>query len=221
MRPITSALTRAALAVALAAVPATPCLAGVTVAPYASIKSTKSIKANGGDKSKEDETTKERREAGLRAGLTFYRLLGVSLSAGQSKVTTTTKTETAKDEYGEIDYGKDFDLSTDDPDSTLKVTETQRVAKLTVTVDPSIGFLILRAKAGVTATQRIVEVQQDDQPATTQTFGPTYKPHSGFGLGVRFSPKLYFMAEYGFNHYAFPKLEPFEREATVSFALEI
>lgn len=194
---------------------------GITVSPYVSIRSTKSIKPKAKDKSQETETVKQRQEYGVRGGLTFFRLLGIQASTGQSVLTTTEKTQDAKDEYGEIDYQKDLNMSTDNPDAEVKITETQRNAKLSVVLDPGFWIFILRARAGVTATQRILTVEETDKPKTTKTVGPTYKPHSGFGFGIRFTPRFYAMAEYNMFHYKFPDLEPFEREATVSFAVEI
>lgn len=195
--------------------------AGVTVSPYVSIKSTKSVKPQKKDKSKETETVKQRQEAGIRGSISFWRLFSLTAGVGQSKLTTTEKVQDAKDEYGEIDYEKDLNMSTENPEQNMKITETQRNAKLTVAIDPGFWIFILRAKAGVTAQQRILETEQDGSEPTTLTFGPTYKPHSGFGLGVRFSRSMYAMAEYTFNHYKFPEIEPFEREATISFSISL
>lgn len=195
--------------------------AGITVSPYVSIKSTKSVKPQKKDKTKETETVKQRQEAGIRGSVSFWRLFSLTAGVGQSKLTTTQKVMDAKDEYGEIDYEKDLNMSTENPEQELKITETQRNAKLTVAIDPGFWIFILRAKAGVTAQQRILETEQEGTEPTMLTFGPTYKPHSGFGLGVRFSRSMYAMAEYTFNHYKFPEIEPFEREATLSFSISL
>lgn len=195
--------------------------AGITVSPYVSIKSTKTVKPVKKDKTQETETVKQRQEYGMRGSISFWRLFRLSLGVGQSKLTTTEKVQDAKDEYGEIDYEQDLNMSTDNPDQEIKITETQRNGKLTVAIDPGFWIFIIRAKAGVTAQQRIIQTEQTDAEPVTQTFGPTYKPHSGFGLGIKFSPKMYAMAEYTFNHYKFPEIEPFEREATISFSISI
>ncbi len=192
--------------------------AGVTVGPYVSIKSTKSVKPNKKNAT-ETEKVKQRQEAGLRAGVSFFRLFSLQLSAGQSTVTTTEKTQTAKDEYGEIDYETDLNMSTEDPASEIKIIETQRNAKISVVVDPSFSIFILRAKAGVTATQRILETEVTGAEKVTKTFGPTYKPHSGFGAGVRLGASMYFIAEYNMLHYKFPEIEPFEREVAVTYGV--
>lgn len=195
--------------------------AGITVSPYVSIKSTKSVKPQKKDKSQETETVKQRQEAGIRGSIKFWRLFSLTLGVGQSKLATTEKVQDAKDEYGEIDYEKDLNMSVDDPTQEIKVTETQNNGKLTVAIDPGFWIFILRAKAGVTAQQRIIETEQSGSEPVSQTFGPTYKPHSGFGFGIRFTPQMFAMAEYTFNHYKFPEIEPFEREATISFSISL
>ncbi len=196
-------------------------IAGVSIDPYVSIRSTKTIKPVVGNRSKENETTSQRQEAGIRAALKFFRFFGIMASVGQSKLTTTTKTQDAKDDFDEIDYEKDLNVSTDDPESQLKTTETQRNGKLTAFIDPGFWIFILRAKAGVTATQRIMEVEQTGKDKVTKTFGPTYKPHSGFGFGVRFTPRMFAMAEYNFFHYKFPEYEPFEREVALTYSISL
>lgn len=208
------------LLVAAGLVLASPAMARVSISPYVSIKSTKSIKTNK-KKSEETETVKQRQEGGIRGSVSFWKIFALQASVGQSKLTTTQKTQDAKDEYGEIDYEKDLNMSTENPENEIKITETQRNGKLSIVLDPGFWIFILRAKAGVTATQRILEVEQTDQEATTQTFGPTYKPHSGFGFGVRFTPRMYAIAEYNMFHYKFPEIEPFEREVALSFSIEI
>ena len=195
--------------------------AGISIDPYVSIRSTKAIKPVAGNKTQESEQTKQRQEAGVRGSLKFFRLFGLMASVGQSKVTTTAKTQEAKDEYAEIDYAKDLNASTDDPESEIKTTETQRNARLTAFIDPGFWIFILRARAGVTATQRILNVEETGKDKVTKTFGPTYKPHSGFGFGVRFTPRIYAMAEYNFFHYKFPEIEPFEREVALSFSVSL
>ena len=206
------------LALAFGAV-AAPARAGIEVSPYVSIKSTKSVKPNAKDKSQENETVKQRQEAGLRAGVSFFSLMRFQVSVGQNKLTTTQKSQDAKDEYGEIDYQKDLNMSVDDPAQEVKITETQRNGKASLVFDLGFSILMLRAKAGLTATQRIVETEVTGKAKETKNFGPTYKPHSGFGAGVRLSPTMYVMAEYNFLHYQFPKIQPFEREVAVTYSV--
>lgn len=196
-------------------------LAGISIGPYASIKSTKSVKPGQKNKQTETETIKQRNEAGLRASVGFFRLMKLQLSVGQSKLTTTEKTSLVKDEYGDIDYEKDMNMKTDNPDNEIKITETQNIGQTSLIIDPSFSIFILRAKAGVTAQQRIIETEQVGEEKQKLTFGPTYKPHSGVGAGVRLGGRAYFIAEYNFYHYKFPEIEPFERELNVSFGLSL
>ncbi|RYZ59149.1 MAG: hypothetical protein EOP07_04965 [Proteobacteria bacterium] len=193
--------------------------AGVEIAPYVSIKSTKSVTP--GKNNSEDESIKQRQEYGIRATVSFWRLFKTQLSIGQSKSTTTHKTGSAVDEYGEIDYNKDFNMDTSNPDNEMKLTETQRIGKFSLILDPSFSIFIARLKVGITARQRIIDKEEVGRPNESVTEGPTYKPNSGVGLGVRFGPRMYFMAEYEMYHYKYPKLEPFERELSVSYNVSL
>lgn len=126
------------------------------------------------------------------------------------------------DEYNKIDIAKDLDMDTAQPDNLVKLTETQRVGQFSVMLDPSFSIFILRLKLGITAMQRIITKDELGVGTSTITVGPTYNPHSGVGAGIRFSSNMYFMAEYSFYHYNYPsKVEPFERELTVSYNVSI
>lgn len=203
--------------------------AKISIAPYASVKSTKTKRKNKEDPTKEDEVVKQRNEGGVRAVLGLGRLFKVQASVGQSKLTTTQKTDEVKDEYGEIDFKADTNMDTSNPLNEAKITETQNNAKATLIFDPSFWIFFVRAKAGVTAVQRLVDTEITSfdaagAPTTTKTqltVGPRYGAHSGVGLGVKFSSSFYAVAEYGFEHYRFPEVEPFERELTVSFAVSL
>lgn len=207
----------ASLALAVGLMPSA--FAGVEIAPYVSIKSTKSVTP--GKNNSEDESIKQRQEYGIRGSVSFWRLFKTQLSVGQSKATTTHKTATAVDEYGEIDYSKDFNMDTSNPENSMSLTETQRVAKFSLILDPSFSIFILRLKVGVTARQRIIEKSEAGRPDEKLTEDPTYKPNSGVGVGIRFTPRMYFMAEYEMYHYKFPKAEPFERELSVSYNISL
>lgn len=195
--------------------------AGITLSPYVSLRSTKAVKPVANDKSKETSQTQQRQEAGLRGSIKIFRLFGIMASAGQSKLTTTAKVQDAVDEYGEIDYNNDFNVSTTDPASEMKTTEIQRNARLTAFFDPGFWIFIMRARLGVTATQRQVEVEETGKDRATKIFGPTYKPHTGVGFGIKFTPSFYAMAEYNFFHYKFPAWQPFEREVAVSLNISL
>ncbi len=194
-------------------------LAGVSVTPYVSVRSTKSVRPDKKNKEQENETIKQHQEYGVRFGVSFWRLFKFDLGLGQSQLTTTQKTSQVADEYGEIDYEKDLNMDTSDPENLIKITETQRRARLSLIVDPSFSIFILRAKVGVTAQQRLIDTEATGQEKQSVVHGPTYKPHSGVGAGIRFTPRMYAMAEYSAYHYKFPEIEPFERELTVSYSI--
>lgn len=187
--------------------------------PYVSLTSNKSITTNRSDGT-ETEKIRERQEAGIRAGLSFFRLFKLNLSAGQSVLTTTiSESEIIKDEYDEINFGSEIDTSTEGKET--KTEETQNKARLSLLFDPGFWIFIARLKIGVTARQRLLKVYQDD--ALVKNLEPpiTFKPHAGVGLGVKLAPRMYFMVEYSFYYYKFPELEPFERAATISYGIGI
>ncbi len=195
--------------------------AKIIVSPYVSIRSTKSVNPDKKNKANENETIKQHQEYGMRGLISFWNIFKFQAGAGQSELTTTQKISAAKDDYGEIDYNKDLDMSTDQPDNLIKVKETQRNARVSVILDPSFWIFIMRAKVGVTATQRIVEAEETGKAKVTTTKGPTFKPHSGAGAGIKLGRMAFFMMEYEFFHYKFPEIEPFERGVTVSFGVNI
>lgn len=203
----------------LASAIAPSAFARVEIAPYVSIKSTKSVTP--GKNKTEDSSVKQRQEYGIKASVSFWRLFKTSLSLGQSKTTTTHQTNNAVDEYNEIDFSKDFNMDTSDPTNTMTLTETQRIGKFSLMIDPSFSIFIVRAKIGVTARQRIIEKSEAGRPDEKLEAPITYNPHSGVGVGVKFGPRMYFMAEYEMYHYAAPKLEPFERELSISYNVSI
>ncbi len=214
-------INKIALALALG-LPSSAAFAGLSFAPYVSIKSTKSVTPGKKDQSTETEVIKQRQEYGLRASLSFWRLFKTQLSVGQSKLTNTQKVSQVKDEYGEIDMNQELNVDTSDPDKQLRLTETQNVGKFSLILDPSFSIFIARFKLGITARQRIIQKDETDVPSVKLTEPITYKPHSGVGFGVRITPRMFFMAEYEVYHYMFPpKLEPFERELSVSYNISM
>jgi hypothetical protein len=194
--------------------------ARITFSPYYSVSSTKSISPKRKD-STETEKISQREEKGLSAGVSFFRIVGLSLSVGQNFKTTTTTEQTVTDEYGEIDLNSELDSSTRTPGMQTKIKDTQNKAKFSFYLDPGFWIFVARMKLGVTATQRKVQVFADDILVDTQDPAPTYKPHAGLGLGVRLSSRIFAIAEYTFFFYKFPEKEPFEREATISFGFSI
>ncbi|MEZ4743929.1 MAG: hypothetical protein R3B45_16030 [Bdellovibrionota bacterium] len=196
------------------------CHAGITIAPYYSVSSTKSITTKQ-SQGTETEKISQREEKGLKAGISFWRLFKLQLAVGQNFKTTTTTEQEITDEYDEIDFNSELDTSTRTPGKSTKIKDTQNKAKLSIVLDPGFWIFIARLKAGVTATQRKIEVFEEDQLISKVDPEPTYKPHAGVGLGIKFTRRMYGMIEYNFFFYKFPKPEPFEREAAISFAFSI
>jgi hypothetical protein len=194
--------------------------AGVTVSPYVSISSTKSVKPNT-KAGTESEKITQRKLVGVQAGVSFWRLFSLRLSVGQGVTTTTQKVSEVKDEYDEIDYKKDASVATDSPDNQLKIVETQRRAGLSVMVDPGFWIFILRAKAGVQATQRLVHVEEQGKDPVDLAPPPKFKPIAGAGAGIQITPSMKAMMEYNLFFYKFPETEPFEREVAVSYTFTL
>lgn len=198
---------------------ASPALARVSVSPFVSIGSDKKIKPDETGKDKTETT--QRVTYGVNATVSFWRLFGLQLSLGQNRTETETKTGDVVDEWDEIDYKSDLDMSTDDPERDVKITETQRRGRLGVVFDPGFWILVARAKAGVQATQRIIKLQEGNESPVEHIEPITYKPYAGAGLGVKLSPRMQAMAEYHWFFYRFPDWEPFEREVTVSLNIAL
>ncbi len=194
--------------------------AGITFEPYYSVSSTKTISPDR-KSGTETEAITQREEKGLRAGIKIYRIFNFNLQVGQSFTVGTTKEQTIKDDYDEIDYDVELESDARTPGKEAKMKETQNRGRVELAINPSFSIFILKAKVGVTARQRIVELFEDDVLLTREEPEPTYGPHAGAGFGIKFSRRTFWMAEYNVNFYKFPELEPFERELQVSFGIAL
>ena len=200
-------------------------IARISIDPYVTVSSQKTIKPDkvGATSTAKTETstTKQRTTYGIKASLGLTKALKVQVGVGTNSLTTTSKSSEIVDEYGEIDLKKELSVDTSTPTRDVKVTETQKKANATVIVDPSFGPLILRAKAGVVATQRALKKEEDG--ATTKDYlSPiTYKPTAGAGAGIKLSSRTQFVAEYSFYFYKFPDTKKFEREVTINFGVSL
>ena len=194
--------------------------AGIMFEPYYSYRSTKSLNPNR-DEGTETEKIKNREEKGIRAGLSFFSLLKVTASVGESFTVTTTTDKEIVDEYDEIDIQADLNVDPDAETKEVKKKETDTRASLTFSFDPSFSIFIARAKAGVTARQRIVKVFENDTQVLHDEPPITYKPTAGIGFGVKFSYNMYAIAEYSFYFYKFPETEPFERALSLNIGFSI
>jgi hypothetical protein len=200
----------------------------VSIEPFVAISSTKQIKPDRVGKTKSDTTTpaatetetiKQRTTYGLKATIGLSRLFKFQLGIGQNELTTTATTKTAVDDYGEIDFAKDLNMDTENPDKEVTIKETQRKGSAALVIDPSFSLFILRAKAGVIATQRLFSKQADGEEAVNFESPITYKPTCGAGAGMKLGRAMYVLAEYNIFLYKFPETSPFEREVSVSYGI--
>jgi len=192
------------------------------ITPYASIKSNKTIVPDLENEGQEEERIDERQEFGLRASLGIGSFFSFQLGLGQSKSKITEKAALIKDTYDKIDLQEELNVSTDDPNKDIRITETQNVGSASLVFDPSFSVFVFRFKLGITALQRIFVKDEVGLPTERLEDGPTYLPHSGVGIGIEVTSGMYFMVEYEFLHYNYPpSAEPFERQLTVSYSMEI
>lgn len=193
--------------------------AGVTVTPYASISSNKkTFTARDGTR---QEKTIERQAFGLRLSFRLYRALRLQLSAGQSTREATERAIEVVDEFDEINFERDLDLSTDNPDNQVQTKETINRGRVSFVLDPRLGPLIFRLKTGVQVTQRQFSLKEEGEAEVKTEPEPTYKPIAGAGLGLRLTRRMKAMVEYDLFFYAFPELEPFNSEIVVSYSIAI
>lgn len=192
---------------------------GVSIEPFGQINSVKTKVRDKEDPTKQTEVIRERKTVGLRVSLGLGRLFKLQASGGTNTLTTTTTQQDAVDEYEEIDYEKDLDMGTDDPEKEIKIKEVQKRGTASLVLDPSFSIFIMRARAGVTAVQRELTKEALGENTVTLVTPWTYKPTATVGAGIRIGAKMYFMAEYGYFFYAYPKTEPFEQEVTVSYGV--
>lgn len=224
---MSSTQLRYLLVIATLVISAETAHARISFEPFASVSSTKSIKTDKAGKNStkpaatETAVTKQRTTYGIRASIGMFRILKFQLGVGTNELATTTKVSQAVDDYEEIDYEKDLNMDTSDPDAEVKMTERQKKGTATLVLDPSFSIFVLRAKAGVVATQRETEKEQTGSPKTTYISPISYKPTVGGGAGLKFGPRTYFIAEYSLFLYKFPEKAPFEREVTVTFGVSL
>lgn len=196
---------------------ATSAFAGISIDPYVSISSTKTITPDSKNKSSENQKEQQRTTYGLRFSLGIYRLFKFQLGVGQNQSVSTQKAQVASDEFNEIDYNKDLKISIDEPDKEMKITEIQKKATASLLLDPSFSIFILRAKAGIQAQQRYFKKEETGKDPVVLNAPITYKPLASVGAGVKIGRTMHAIAEYGFYFYSWPKKEPFEREVSISY----
>jgi hypothetical protein len=151
----------------------------------------------------------------------MWRLLKLEGSVGQSVMENTFESQAAVDDFGSIDYEADANIDTSDGAPPVKTTETMRQGRAGIALDPSFSIFILRGKAGVQGTQRLMKVAQDGVTTEDIEEPITYKPYAGYGGGIKLNSRTFFLMEYTFFLYKYPEIEPFIREVSVSFGVSI
>jgi hypothetical protein len=192
--------------------------------PFVSVSSNKNIDASkvGQTSSSSSETavTSQRTTYGLKAGLSFWRIFRFQTSIGRSQLEKTVKTQYAVDDFEQIDFEQDLNMSTSDPDADVTTKEVMDKLRVSVVVDPGFWIFLMRAKMGVQASRRSISLSQNG--VTTETLPPiTYNPIAGAGLGVKLGRTMKAMIEYDFNFYKYPELKPLEREVSISYTIAL
>lgn len=201
---------------------------GLSVTPFASVSSTKSIKPNKvgkkDDPEKEStETVVQRTTYGLRFDLRLTSYFGLNASVGTNKTDTTKKAVAARDEYNEIDYSKDANVDPNQQSATYRLVEEQRLGKVEALLQPRLGSVVtLKVGAGVRARQRLIDITDTQSETKSSIKAPiTYHAVGVAGATLRLLRAFSAITEYRFYFLKFPKTEPHEQEVTVGFSVAI
>ena len=170
----------------------------VDISPYFSIKSTKSVTPGNNSKTIDDEKVLQRQEMGVKATVSVWKFMKFQLSVGENTSQKKEAVTEVTDEYDEIDFQTELAIDTSDPTAEATIKEKQRIGKISFVLDPSFSVFIARFKLGITARQRIIDRSQAGIADAQVVDGPTYKPHTGLGFGVKLAPSIYWIAEYEF-----------------------
>ncbi len=197
----------------------------LTVGPYASVSSTKAIKPKAGkDASSADETVTQRTTYGVKVDLRLGRFFYLSVNGGQNEVDTTKKAVAMRDEYGDIDFSTDLNVDANSQSATYHYRETQRLASAQLVLAPALvqGVLWGKLGAGARARERLISVADEIAQVTTSKKDPLrWSAMATAGVNFRLFGAITAGAEYKFYFLKFPKTEPHEQEALVTFGLSI
>ena len=196
---------------------------GLTIAPFASVSSTKSIKPNA-SKSASDEIVTQRITYGLGVELRLARFFSVGVKAGTNQVDTTKKASAMRDEYGDIDFEKDANVNIQDQNASYHYKEKQLIGDARAYFRPSLfSGLWAKFSAGVRARKRDVTVTQTGDTTTAKDIHDPIKYHAvgGAGLGFRLLKAFHGSIDYSFYFLKFPKTQPHEQSVSVAFGVEI
>jgi hypothetical protein len=198
-----------------------------TIAPYASISSSKAIKpekAGKKDAGATNEKVTQRTTYGLKLDVRMLSMLTFTVNGGMNKVDTTKKVTALRDEFDEIDFVKDFNLDTSNQNAQYRYAEEQRLGVAKLMLTPRLGrFLWIKAGAGVRARQRIITItDKADETKSKKVEDPIrYHAVGTAGVAVKLFGAASAHAEYNFYFIRFPETEPHEQEALIGFGVSI
>lgn len=195
----------------------------LSVGPYASVTSSKSIKAKKPGSEASEEVTTQRTTYGLRADIRLSKFFSLTGQAGVNKVDRTKKLVAMRDEYGDIDFQSDLNVSPGDQNATFRYQEEQRLGQAKLVLRPLYtSFLWLNVGAGVQARQRLITSTDKATGVSTKTTDKIrYQALASAGLGYKILRAFTGKIEYTFYFTKFPKTQPHEQEVAVNFGVEI
>jgi|GEM_PF-648559 len=204
---------------------------GLSIVPYASVSSSKSIKPEkaaqqkgGTDAKSTNESVNQRTTYGLKINVRLFSFVALDVSGGMNKVDNTKKVSAIRDEFDEINIRKDFNLDTENQTADFRYQEEQRLANAKILLQPRLGqVLTLKAGAGVRARQRIITISDklDPTKSTKKTDPIRYHALATAGAAVRLFGAASAHAEYNFYFIKFPETEPHEQEVLIGFGVSI
>jgi hypothetical protein len=192
-----------------------------SVGPYASVSSSKGIKASSDSSS--EETVTQRTTYGLKVGVGFMRWFGLDIKVGVNDVDQTKKSVALRDEFGEIDFEKDANVDPNQQDAEYRYQESQKLGVAKLMFKPRLfSVLWLNVGGGVRARKRDVVITQKPDGTEEKIDDPIkYHAVASAGLGFRLLRSFTGSIEYDFYFMKFPETEPHEQEVTVSFGVSI
>jgi hypothetical protein len=200
-----------------------------SIAPFASVSSSKAIKPDKAGQTKDDSAksstsnVNQRTTYGLKIDVRLLSLLTFNVQGGVNNVDNTKKVTGLRDEFGEIDIVEDLNLDPADQNAEYRYQEEQRVATARLLLTPRLGRMLwLKAGAGVRARQRLIKVTDKVSDESQDIKDPIrYHAVATAGAGVRLFGAMSAHAEYNFYFIKFPETEPHEQEVLVGFGVSI
>lgn len=197
----------------------------ITVGPYASVSSTKAIKPVAGkNPGTSEETVTQRTTYGVKVDLRLGKLFTLSVNGGQNEVDATKKPIAMRDEYGDVDFAKDLNVDANSQSAVYRYRETQRLGSAQLVLAPALmkGVLWGKLGAGARARERLITISDEIAKTTKSTKDPLrWSAMATAGVQLRLLRAFSASVEYKFYFLKFPKTEPHEQEALVTFGMSI